>query len=112
MAKAVRFYASLGFELDYGGEEADFTSFDLGSLKLNLIADERAANVTWWGRVIFWVADVDAFYDDVVALGLTPHAPPQDATWGERYFHLTAPDGHELSFATPLSRELPPSSRA
>ncbi|MEC7657646.1 MAG: VOC family protein, partial [Pseudomonadota bacterium] len=25
-----------------------------------------------------------------------------DASWGERYFHITDPDGHELSFAHPL----------
>jgi uncharacterized glyoxalase superfamily protein PhnB len=27
---------------------------------------------------------------------------PRDAEWGERYFHLTDPDGHELSFARPI----------
>ena len=27
---------------------------------------------------------------------------PQDASWGERYFHMRDPDGHELSFAPPL----------
>jgi uncharacterized glyoxalase superfamily protein PhnB len=27
---------------------------------------------------------------------------PQDASWGERYFHLADPDGHELSFARPI----------
>ena len=24
---------------------------------------------------------------------------PQDTSWGERYFHMRDPDGHELSFA-------------
>ncbi|MGH8701888.1 MAG: VOC family protein, partial [Burkholderiales bacterium] len=27
---------------------------------------------------------------------------PADAPWGERYFHISDPDGHELSFARPL----------
>src|ERR1700737_4496053 len=27
---------------------------------------------------------------------------PHDAEWGERFFHLIDPDGHELSFARPL----------
>jgi uncharacterized glyoxalase superfamily protein PhnB len=45
---------------------------------------------------------VDALYAHVLALGLEPQAPPRDAEWGERYFHLTDPDGHELSFARPL----------
>ena len=30
-------------------------------------------------------------------------APPRDAEWGERYFHILDPDGHELSFARPLA---------
>lgn len=102
MGKAVRFYTSLGFEMEYGGEDAHFTCFRAGVAKLNLIADDRAEDISWWGRLIFWVPDVDAFYDDVVALGLEPEAPPRDASWGERYFHLADPDGHELSFATPL----------
>lgn len=29
-------------------------------------------------------------------------AQPQDASWGERYFHMSDPDGHELSFALPI----------
>jgi uncharacterized glyoxalase superfamily protein PhnB len=28
---------------------------------------------------------------------------PTDAPWGERYFHLRDPDGHELSFAKLLT---------
>jgi uncharacterized glyoxalase superfamily protein PhnB len=28
---------------------------------------------------------------------------PTDAPWGERYFHLRDPDGHELSFAKLVS---------
>lgn len=102
MARAVPFYESLGFEMEYGGGEADFTSFRVGSSRLNLIADERAEHIRWWGRVIFWVSDVDALYEKALSLGLEPEAPPADATWGERYFHLVDPDGHELSFAAPL----------
>ena len=33
---------------------------------------------------------------------LTPDTEPRDAEWGERFFHVTDPDGHELSFARPL----------
>jgi uncharacterized glyoxalase superfamily protein PhnB len=52
-----------------------------------------------WGRIIFFVDDVDAMYDRVVAAGAAPHMVPSDAPWGERYFHVTDPAGHELSFA-------------
>jgi uncharacterized glyoxalase superfamily protein PhnB len=37
-----------------------------------------------------------------LAAGLSPETDPADAPWGERYFHLSDPDGHELSFARPL----------
>jgi len=56
-----------------------------------------------WGRVILWVDDVDAMYERVRCAGGSPDAPPSDATWGERYFHVRDPDGHELSFARPLT---------
>jgi hypothetical protein len=32
-----------------------------------------------------------------------PESAPPDAEWGERFFHLTAPDRHELSFASPIA---------
>jgi uncharacterized glyoxalase superfamily protein PhnB len=38
----------------------------------------------------------------LVAAGIQPDTAPRDAEWGERFFHLTDPDGHELSFARPL----------
>src|SRR2546422_2338194 len=102
MSRAVGFYRSLGFELRYGGEAASFTSFQAGSGYLNLILESATRRWSWWGRVIFYVADVDAIYARAIAAGLSPEAPPSDAAWGERYFHLLDPDGHELSFAKSL----------
>ena len=52
--------------------------------------------------IIFYVADVDALYDRALAAGYQPATVPHDAEWGERFFHLIDPDGHELSFARPL----------
>ena len=103
MARAVRFYCGLGFVLRYGGEQAGFTSFLVGPGYLNLVTAAPDRHWSWWGRVIFYVDDVDALHARAVALGLQPQAPPRDAEWGERYFHLTDPDGHELSFARPLA---------
>lgn len=104
MARAVRFYEALGFALRYGGPQAAFTSFSAGNACLNLTTEGSERSWSWWGRVIFYVADVDALYRQAVAAGLQPQAEPHDATWGERYFHVSDPDGHELSFATPLDR--------
>ena len=104
MARAVAFYDALGFEMIYGGATADFTSYRAGSSYLNLIAMPADTEWTWWGRSIFYVSDVDAFYANALQHGLEPEAEPADAPWGERYFHITDPDGHELSFARPLSK--------
>lgn len=100
MARAVAFYEALGFVLRYG--DARFASFAAGASYLNLIAAEPRQRWSWWGRVIFHVDDVDAMYRRALQAGLAPHAAPTDAPWGERYFHLTDPDGHEVSLAQPL----------
>jgi uncharacterized glyoxalase superfamily protein PhnB len=102
MGQAVRFYRALGFEVLYGDEESSFTSFRAGTSYLNLIAQPAERCWSWWGRVIFYVADVDALYDRALAAGYQPTTEPRDAEWGERFFHLIDPDGHELSFARPL----------
>ena len=104
MAGAVRFYRALGFALLYGGEAERFTSFALESGYLNLTAQPAERRWSWWGRIVFYVSDVDAFYRRAVAAGVRTDTEPRDASWGERYFHVTDPDGHELSFARPLDR--------
>jgi catechol 2,3-dioxygenase-like lactoylglutathione lyase family enzyme len=108
MAAAVRFYRLCGFEVLYGGEDAAFTSFRAGGSYLNLIA--QATEIKWWGRAIFYEGDVDGLYRRLIAAGVRPQAPPRDASWGERFFHVADPDGHEISFAWPLDRP-PPSAR-
>lgn len=105
MARAVRFYQALGFPLRYGGEGASFSSFSAGNACLNVTTEGSDRDWSWWGRVIFYVRDVDVFHRQAVANGLQPQAAPCDATWGERYFHIADPDGHELSFATPIGEQ-------
>ena len=101
MARSVVFYRDgVGLTLLYGGEEAGFSSFRVGDGYLNLTREP--IEISWWGRAIFYVDDVDALYDKLVESGLNPDGPPADAPWGERYFHIKDPDGHELSFARPL----------
>jgi catechol 2,3-dioxygenase-like lactoylglutathione lyase family enzyme len=97
MPEALAFYTTLGFTLVYGGQHARFSSLQAGNAFVNLLVTPDY-HPTWWGRTIFRVADVDALYSTLIAQGLTPH-PPQNGSWGERYFHLTDPNGHELSFA-------------
>ena len=107
MARAVRFYEALGFERLYGGAEAEFTSYRAGSGYLNLAYRAGMTEGPLWGRSIFYVRDVDEVYRTAVAAGFAPEFAPRDARWGERYFHLRDPDGHELSFARPLAEGTP-----
>ena len=105
MASAAAFYEAIGFARLHGGPDAPFTTYQAGSGFLNLQLDPGwTPPPQVWGRVIFWVADVDAVHRVVVGAGFEPTTEPADAPWGERYFHLRDPDGHELSFARPLDR--------
>jgi catechol 2,3-dioxygenase-like lactoylglutathione lyase family enzyme len=103
MRASVRFYKDvLGLEIIYGGEGSSFTSLRTkeGDTILNL---EHGNAGNRWGRLIFHVSDVDRIWAYLREKGLHPDTP-QDASWGERYFHMLDPDGHELSFARPIQR--------
>ncbi len=104
MAASSAFYRALGFEVLFGGPTDPFTTYAAGSGFLNIQLDPPGVpEGRVWGRAIFWVDDVDAMHARAVAAGYEPEMAPADAPWGERYFHLRDPDGHELSFARRLS---------
>jgi catechol 2,3-dioxygenase-like lactoylglutathione lyase family enzyme len=104
MAASVAFYEVLGSEVVFGGAEASFTTLKLNDGQfLNLQFDP-----TWvrpervWGRFILWVDNVDLVYNAFRAAGFAPLMAPSDAVWGERYFHILDPAGHEVSIARRL----------
>jgi catechol 2,3-dioxygenase-like lactoylglutathione lyase family enzyme len=102
MKASVQFYRNvLGMELLYGGEQASFSSLRANNSESAILNLERGDTVSRWGRLIFHVSDVDAFWIHLKEKGFDPNIP-RDASWGERYFHVLDPDGHELSFAQPL----------
>jgi catechol 2,3-dioxygenase-like lactoylglutathione lyase family enzyme len=105
MAASVAFYEVLGSEVVFGGVEASFTTLKLNNEQfLNLQLDAMwvpAERV--WGRFILWVDNVDSVYDAFVASGFAPLMAPSDAVWGERYFHILDPAGHEVSIARLLA---------
>lgn len=105
MAESVRFYDAMGFVMVYGGADAEFTSYRAGSGFLNLQLSAEVPAGPTWGRSIFYVSDVDAQHAAAVAAGYPPLADPRDAPWGERYFHILDPDGHEVSFARIFGNE-------
>src|ERR1700693_49286 len=101
MRRSVRFYRDvLGMGIVFGGENAFFSSLRAKGGSAPILNLEQGRSVTGWGRMIFYVADVDAFWEYLRGKGLQPESP-RDASWGERYFHMPDPDGYELSFACP-----------
>jgi catechol 2,3-dioxygenase-like lactoylglutathione lyase family enzyme len=102
MKASVRFYKDvLGMEVLFGGEDASFSSLRAKYGIATILNLEQGRPVPGWGRMIFYVADVDAFWEHLRGKGLQPESP-RDAPWGERYFHMPDPDGYELSFACPI----------
>lgn len=102
MARSIAFYQMLGMEVQYGGEASRFTCLSAGYCHVNLLRGERDSRELW-GRVIFFVEDVDAVYKQVTDAGYATETQPDNGSWGERYFHVRDPDGHELSFAKPTA---------
>ena len=102
MRVSVMFYRDLvGLEVVYGEEDAYFSSLRTKDRTDPILNLEQGKPVLQWGRLIFRVSDVDLFWAYLIERGLRPESP-RDAFWGERYFHLWDPDGHELSFAHPI----------
>ena len=51
--------------------------------------------------VYIQVDDVDAKYQELLKLGLTPATEPRDWNWGNREFIQKDPDGYKLCFWQP-----------
>ena len=112
MKRSVDFYSKIpNFKIVYGGPDTQFTSFlidDTVKSYLNLKLNETHS--TDFGRIIFYVDDVDKFFtymqnDETISVLGKLESKPQDAIWGERFFHVLDPDGYRLSFATLIGDE-------
>jgi catechol 2,3-dioxygenase-like lactoylglutathione lyase family enzyme len=102
MSVSVKFYRDvLGLKLIYGGENGSFSSLRTNEEQHVILNLEQGGPARDWGRLIFYVDDVDACRQYLKDRGFNPEIP-RDAPWQERYFHMRDPDGHELSFARPL----------
>ena len=111
MRRSVRLYGDvLGMGGLFSGGEMRFSlRFTPRTPNAPILNLEQGRSVPGWGRMIFDVADVDAFWEYLRGKGLHPESP-RDASWGERYFHMSDPDGHELSSGV-RSSSLPPVAR-
>lgn len=126
MKRSCNFYSHIpGFKLVYGGSATDsFTTYEIGSsysknnsktylnLELSrLINTECNGNNErkHLGRIIFHTEDVDKLYfylknNQDISKSILFENEPKNAPWGERYFHITEPDGYQISFAMPLRK--------
>ena len=114
MKKSVEFYSKIpNFKIVYGGSDSWFTSFlidDVAKSYINLRINEVATEATHWSRIVFYVDDVDELFaymenDETISVLGKLESKPENASWGERFFHMLDPDGYKLSFATPIGDE-------
>ena len=86
MARSVHFYNGLlGLKVLYGGESAYFSSLQTLGAKDTILNLEKGHVTPDWGRIIFYVEDVDRFWAHLKEKEFSP-AGPRDAAWGEQHF--------------------------
>ncbi|OEU08090.1 Glyoxalase/Bleomycin resistance protein/Dihydroxybiphenyl dioxygenase [Fragilariopsis cylindrus CCMP1102] len=107
MEASCLFYKKLGLHCTFGGKpDSMFSTFsnngesNNATLHINLeLNKDYNKDSPGWGRCVFHVKDVDALYEKAMNAGLQPEFEPTDANWGERYFQILDPMGHEISLA-------------
>jgi lactoylglutathione lyase len=106
LARCTAFYRDT-FKLQYQGSDANSASFLLqDGLYLILLSPEGSADLLETqgnelkvvggprGLLAAGVADVDAAYEELKALGVTFLRPPTDQRWGLRTAHFADPEGN------------------
>lgn len=63
MKTSVQFYRDvLGLDVLHNGEASGFSSLRVGAADSAILNLEQGETMTRWGRLVFHVADVDAFW--------------------------------------------------
>jgi predicted enzyme related to lactoylglutathione lyase len=102
-AAAFAFYAeTLGLKVVSGEAGGSYAQFDTGAAQLGL--ERIAPNHPAYGELVgrfaglsFAVADLGAFYDEMMQRGVEFMAPPQKQSWGGGIAHFRDPAGNILS---------------
>jgi uncharacterized glyoxalase superfamily protein PhnB len=103
LEESLDFYVTgLGFKVDQERTESDapMATVSAGRLRLSLCQKPSMARR---GRGVYFfitVEDVDEFYDFLRAGGFEATQPPEDASWGGRFFTVVDPSGYRLFFVT------------
>jgi predicted enzyme related to lactoylglutathione lyase len=101
LEESLDFYSvGLGFKIDQHKPEAEppMATLRAGRLRLTFAQNPSMARR---GRGLYFfltVEDVDEFYDFLVAGGIEVFDPPEDASWGGRFFAIVDPNGYRLFF--------------
>ncbi len=113
--KAVEYYVSvLGFECPGGvfegvapGEGGVYAIVRRADIEIHLQIRRRevfaAKRESIEGDAYLFVPDVDAIFEEFKAKDVVIHRAPEDAPYGLRDFVIEDPEGHRLTFGTPLT---------
>jgi predicted enzyme related to lactoylglutathione lyase len=92
-ATAAFYRSTLGFATDPGSETAEYCVVWRDNAAVHFAkGDVRPLGV----RIFFWVKDVNALYDQVVARGATVVVPIDTRSYGVRDFSIRDPNGVEV----------------
>lgn len=109
MAASLRFYRALGIVVPEGQDAEGHVDVEAGGIRIAWDTVEGLKQVygDWDDHPVGHrielafrcdsVADVDATYARVVALGYRGHRAPWDAFWGQHYAIVEDPDGNLIS---------------
>jgi lactoylglutathione lyase len=90
---------------EFATEGAKFSLFARSRLPWLIGREAPAGEVPWpQGEVAFFVDDVDAEHERLIAAGVRVLAPPTDRPWGERTLHVADPDGNVVELTRPKPR--------
>ncbi len=115
MDRTLRFYTEiLGLRL--GHRSGDYAQLDTGATRLGFYTREAMAKTLGLSlkpptqdapgfEIGFKVADVDTAFQELVAHGALPAAPPTTRPWGQRTAYIRDPDGHLIELAQDLGRK-------
>lgn len=97
LERSMSFYLSLGFQLLR--RTGSFAVVHWQGQRLFLAEDPEAPTAPRWTNLRIMVADVDALWDQVLGLGITPAHAIGDRFYGLRDFKLSDPSGFDIRFA-------------
>jgi lactoylglutathione lyase len=90
---------------EFATEGAKFSLFARSRLPWLIGREAPAGEVPWpQGEVAFFVDDVDAEHERLIAAGVRVLAPPTNRPWGERTLHVADPDGNVVELTRPKPR--------